>query len=111
MCVARINGNDTPCGATERLELHEVWGENGDPSKGRFQQRVLLCNFHHALLEDRCHQTEFILDQYRPSKLPEDVELEILLEGGYDNWVKKWGLDTSRVGCILFDGPRVEDYE
>ena len=111
MCVARVNGDDGPCGVVDHLELHECWGENGDLSKGKFQQRVLLCNLHHSLLEDRCHQAEFILGQYRPSRLQEDVQLEAMLAGGYDNWVKKWGLDDSRSGCASFTGPRVEDFE
>lgn len=112
MCVARVNGDTSPCGVVDGLELHEVWGENGDPTTtGKFQQRVLLCNLHHALVDDRVHQVEFILWQYRPSLLQEDVHLEVLVGGGYQSWLEKWGLDDSRSGCLLFDGPRVEEYE
>ena len=111
MCIAKVNGDDMPCGETDRLELHELWGENGDPTKGKFQQRVLICNLHHALIEDRGHQADLILDQYHPSVLQDDVRLEMLLAGGYDKWVKKWNLDDSRLGCLLFCGPHVEDYE
>lgn len=110
--MARINGDDMPCGEVDGLELHEWWGEdNGESSQGKFQQRVLLCNLHHSLLEDRCHQAEFMLWQYRSSLIQVDVDVEILLADGYDNWVKKWNLDDSRSGCALFTGPRVEDYE
>ena len=111
MCIARVNGDDIPCGATEGLELHEEWGENGDKSRGKFQHRMLLCNLHHSLLEDRVHQAEFMLNQYRPSQLQEDASLEIMLAGGYVKWVEKYGLDDSRAGCMLFSGPKVRDYE
>ena len=110
MCVAKVNGDDSPCGAVDGLELHETFGENSHRSDPKFQQRVLLCNLHHALLEDRGHQAGFILDQYRPSVLADDVELEIMVGGGYQKWVKKWGLDDSRSGCLLFSGPHVDDY-
>ncbi len=111
MCIAHVNSDSLPCGEVEGLELHEVWGENSDADKGKFQQRVLMCNLHHALLEDRVHQAEFMLWQYRPSVLQVDVQLEIILAGGYDGWVKKWKLDDSRTGRLLFVGPSVEDYE
>jgi len=106
-----VNGDILPCGEVDGLGFHDVWGENDDPAKGKFQQRVLLCNLHHSLLGGRARQTEFILWQYRPSRLSEDVALEMMLEGGYANWVKKWRLDDSRAGCRLFDGPQVKDYE
>ncbi len=111
MCIARVNGDDLPCGAVDHLELHEMWGENGDPAKGKFQQRILLCNVHHSLLEDKCHQTEFILWQHNPSRLAVDVALEMLLVGGYQKWVEKWKLDDGRAGSMLYLGPHVEDYE
>ncbi len=112
MCIARVNGSEFPCGAVDGLELHEVWGENGVSHKNvKFQQRILLCNMHHSLLEDRCHHTEFILWQYRSSRLADDIALEIGFEGGYLRWIEKWRLDDNRTGRILFLGPHVEDYE
>jgi len=111
MCVARVNGDELPCGKLDGLELHDVWGENGDSVGQKFQQRVLLCNLHHALIEDRYHQAELILGIYRPSMLQEDVQLEILLLGGYWNWVARWELDDTRSGCLLLVGPRVMEYE
>lgn len=110
MCVAAVNGDAMPCGAVDELELHETFGETGQRNDPKLQQRVLLCNLHHALLEDRGHQAALILDQYKPSRLAEDVALEIMVEGGYQKWVTKWGLDDSRSGCLLFSGPYVEDY-
>ena len=110
MCVAQINGSGLPCGAIDFLELHEAWGES-NLGENKFQQRILLCSLHHALIEDRAHQAEFILGQYRPSVLPRDIALEIAWEGGYAKWVAKWKLDISRGGCNLFNGPCVEDLE
>ncbi len=72
MCVVRVNGDEAPCADVDGLELHELWGENGDP---------------------------------------DNVNLEVILAGGYQKWVEKWKLDDSRSGCLLFEGPRVEDYE
>lgn len=110
MCIAQVNRGGTPCGATEGLEIHETFGENGHRNDPKFQQRILLCNLHHALLEDRGHQAELIVGQYRPSQLAEDVALEMLVSGGCRKWVEKWGLDDSRAGCLFFSGPFVEDH-
>ena len=76
MCIAHVNGDPTPCGLVEGLELHEIWGESSGGSQVKFQQRILLCNLHHSLLEDRAHQTEFMLWQYRPSVLQQDITLD-----------------------------------
>lgn len=111
MCTAQVNGDSVPCGETEGLELHETWGENHSTTKGKFQQRILLCNLHHALIEDRGHQAALMLDQYRPSVLSVDVALEIQYAGGYQAWLTKWGLDDSRSGIMVFNGPQVSDYE
>jgi len=111
MCIAQVNGSGFPCGATESLELHEEWGESKDSVSGKFQRRMLLCNFHHSLVDDRCHQSSFVLWQPKPSRLQEDVTLEIMLAGSVKAWAEKWGLDMGREGCMLFDGPHVEDYE
>ena len=110
MCVAKVNGVDYPCGAVDGLEIHETFGENGHRNDPKFQQRILLCNLHHALLEDRGHQAEFILGQYKSSRLAEDVALETFIAGSYQKWVEQWGLDDSRSGCLLFSGPCVNDY-
>lgn len=109
MCIAKVNGSG-PCGEVHFLELHELFGENGHRSDPKFQIRVLLCNYHHSLIEDRGHQAEFMLWQYRPSILAWDVSREIELAGGYEAWVAKWNLDDSRFGCQADRGPYVEDY-
>ena len=110
ICVAKVNGSESPCGDVFGLELHEIFGENGHRNDPKFQIRVLLCNFHHALVEDRCHQASFILDNYRCSVLAEDVSREIQLAGGLEAWAKRWNLDLSRFGCLSNSGPCVEDY-
>ena len=110
VCVARVNGSEIPCCSTEFLELHEEWGEGKDGSQDKFQHRMLLCNMHHSLVEDGTHQAALIVDQYKPSRLSEDVSLEMLMAGGYHNWIKKHNLDDSRSGQYLFQGPHVDDY-
>jgi hypothetical protein len=105
MCIAEVNGNDYPCGVVDYLELHELWGESKDPTVGgKFQQRVMLCNAHHSLVDDKCHQYTFIQGQHQPSMLADDVELEIHFAGGYYKWVAKHKLDDSRCGCLLNKG-------
>ena len=60
VCVART-GDGSVCGETRALELHELFGENGRGSTSpKFQIRILLCNRHHALIEDRLHCTSLI---------------------------------------------------
>lgn len=110
MCVAKVNGGGTICGDIHYLELHETFGENGHRSDPKFQIRILVCNFHHALIEDHGHQASFMFEQYRPSMLAEDIAREIALAGGYDKWVARWKLDDSRAGCLLAHGPHVEDH-
>ncbi len=107
MCVAQVNGQ--PCGRTEQLELHDQWGENHDPEQGKFQKRFLICNRHHAHIDDRVHNTSLIERQYRPSRLQEDVQLEIAIAGDYSKWVEKYHLDDTRFGRLLYAGPEVEE--
>ena len=109
MCVARVNGSEYPCSTVDELEFHEMFGENGHRNDPKFQQRILLCNFHHSLIEDRGHQATFQDMQYHISCLTADVDREIELAGGYQKWVEKWGLDDSRAGCLLYSGPVVLD--
>jgi len=104
-----VNGDDLPCGAVDFLELHEIWGENHNPETGKFQQRILLCNEHHAMVDGRAHQVELILGEYRLSRLQEDVQIEVLLAGGYYKWIAKYKLDDSRFASLAFSGPHIED--
>jgi len=108
ICVARVNGGEV-CGAVRGLELHEQFGENGQRNDPRFQVRMLLCNFHHAMVDDHYHQSSFISDQPNPSLLAEDVSKEIELAGSYKDWLEKYKLDDSRFGCLVSSGPVVED--
>ena len=90
MCQFPVNGG--VCGAIEFLEFHEPFGEiNGEEVK--FQQRVLLCPDHHAEIEGLEVQ-ELIRNQWQGSMLQQDVALEILLSGGYQQWLDRYGLDN-----------------
>ena len=70
------------------LEFHEPFGED-KYGWGILQARILLCNGCHTdEHQDMFHGERFI----RVSKLSDDVDIEIIMEGGYDNWIKNHGL-------------------
>ena len=76
------------CYAVDGLEFHEPFGEDRN-GWGRLQARVLFCSDCHT--EE--HYVLFHDDRYiRVSRLARDVSTEILLEGGYDNWIKNHNL-------------------
>lgn len=78
------------CYAVDFLEFHEPFGES-KASWLVFQARVLECSTCHSLE----HTDIFIHDEdryIRASRLQEDVNIEILMEGGYNNWIKNHGL-------------------
>ena len=96
MCCWEYEGY--PCCETENLEFHELFGEGWD---GRMQQRILYCPTHHS----ESHQKYYNLDAYdnrKKSNLMWDVSLEVLELGGHDRWVKKFNLDDSRWGIMLY---------
>jgi len=71
------------------LEFHEPFGED-NIGWGIMQARVLFCNTCHS--EEHGRQF-FDGDGYvQPSQLATDVDIEIQMEGGYDNWIKNHGL-------------------
>lgn len=107
MCVASVDG--WPCGEVENLELHEAWGENGNKNQTKFQQRLLLCNYHHARIDDNVHQKNFIEGQNNPSKLQDDVQLEIFFAGGLRVWYRKYRLNPRKTGSLVFSGPEVKE--
>lgn len=73
---------DTVCGATESLEFHEVYKENG-----QVFCIVLLCNYHHFSV----HQG--IVNPRRfPSMLQIDIDIEMKLAGGLIEWKKKFNI-------------------
>lgn len=106
--MAKVNGGEV-CGETKGLELHECFGENGQRSDPKFQIRILLCSFHHSLVDDNYHQSSFISVQPNPSYLAEDVCKEIQVVGSYEAWLEKYKLDDSRCECLMNSGPHVED--
>ncbi|MBA7625499.1 hypothetical protein ES703_32929 [subsurface metagenome] len=92
MCQYPVNGGI--CGNLEFLEFHEPFGEiNGQDMK--FQQRVLLCPDHHAELEGE-NVREMVKNQWQGSMLQNDVAMEILLCGGYQQWLDRYNLLTSK---------------
>ena len=76
------------CYAVDGLEFHEPFGEN-KYGWGVFQNRILLCpDCHSAEHSELLGVDRLVL----PSMLTDDVDLEIYMEGGYDNWIKNHGL-------------------
>ena len=79
------------CRAVDTLEFHEPFGEDKF-GWGKFQSRILLCN--------NCHTEEHYgeiggdsnTNVGKPSTLSEDVSIEIIMEGRYNNWIKNHGL-------------------
>ena len=70
----------------------EGWGN-------KFQQRVLVCNFHHFVE----HVKDGFVGKVNPrpykSKLQDDVQYEMELHGGLEGWVKHYGL-IQRDGAV-----------
>lgn len=95
MCVYLEDGE--LCGQVEYLEFHEIFGED-KYTQGKMQQRVLLCLTHHAAVDGAHSGVE---NRINKSMLMEDVSLEILLCGSYQNWIEKYNLNDSRSGCRI----------
>lgn len=109
MCVARHDKDSLPCGERDFLEFHETWGENHDKDKTKFTKRILLCNYHHSLIDG--HNKELIKFQFKLSMLQQDINQEIESSGGYRGWVKRFQLDDSRFACLCFEGAIVPQSE
>src|SRR4030067_2265453 len=78
--------------AVEGLEFHEPFGED-KYNWSMLQARILLCHDCHM---NGIHQDMFNQDSYlRPSRLSEDVSVEMLIHGGYDQWVKDFKLENT----------------
>lgn len=90
MCVFR-DENGSLCGSVDALEFHEVWIE-AKAGENKFQQRVLVCNFHHFVE----HVKDGFVGKVNPrpwkNKLQADVEFEMKRYGGLEGWVKHYGL-------------------
>lgn len=87
------------CHSVYGLEFHEPFGED-HKEEGRMQSRLLFCT--------KCHQNEhpghakgqLRLWEFKTSILAEDMDLEIFLHGGWDEWIKDFGL-IDRFGINL----------
>lgn len=81
MCIKCYNYN------SGSLELHEPFGEDHF-GWGMMQSRILLC----AVCHNEEHMGGFQDVNTKASQLAIDVDIEIELYGGYDNWIKRFGL-------------------
>jgi len=93
------------CGAVDFLELHapfrEETREDRQTGQTRLPCRELLCSYCHGEVEADggfC-RGEYNTDKHWPSMLTQDVQWEIDQAGGYDAWVKKFGL-IDRFACM-----------
>lgn len=107
-----------PCGSTVNLEFHEVFMEIKNPDKqkrttraiqSKMQQRILLCPYHHNIEHGKDNITGgnggYSIEPHRnPNKsmLAEDVDIDILLSGGYQEWLNKYNIDDTRHSILLF---------
>ena len=69
------------CGSLDDLEFHETYNDKGDVDK-----TVLLCNGCHS----EAHNGQIVNPRRYPSKLQEDVEIEIMRCGGLEKWKEKF---------------------
>lgn len=83
------------CFTTDNLEFHEPFGEDKN-GWGILQARILLCNLCHDKEHYGVRERRYVF----ASQLQVDVNIEVLLEGGYDNWIKNHGL-MDRFGFLL----------
>lgn len=82
------------CNSVDFLEFHEPFGE----SEGweRMQSRVLLCVYCH------CQEHPNRGTERNTSKtLNDDVQIEIWMHGGYDQWIKDFNLQDT-FGRLLY---------
>lgn len=103
MCITKMD-DGLPCGAVDGLEFHEPFGED-HIGWGIFQSRVLLCYLHHNDEHERLgfrHNGHGAPDEcIKPSRLMADVDIEMMMCGGYDRWLKKFKLQDT-FGLFLF---------
>ncbi len=75
------------------IEFHEPFGESRR-NELKFQQRICLCRDHHTEM----HGESYNLPMIAPTKIHEDIDLEIYIAGGYQKWLKKFGLVDKWIG-------------
>lgn len=84
------------CGELDGLEFHEQFGED-KKREGKFPKRVLLCNYHHWSV----HGEKWVNKRFYPSMLQIDVRIEMLLAGGYREWLTKYNLIEREVDNVI----------
>ena len=86
------------CYKTEGLEFHEPFGENHN-NWLKFQSRVLLCPSCHSEEHGNIFREE--ARYIRRSQLSEDIDIEIMMHGGYNQWIKDFNLEDTFASLIL----------
>lgn len=94
--VVDCGGMCLTCYAGRGLEFHELFGEDRY-RLGKFQVRVLSCHDCHSLEHGGIFEGN---RNIHPSQLMEDVDTEVIMEGGYDNWIKNHSL-VDRFACLI----------
>ena len=94
--VVDCGGMCLTCNIAKGLEFHELFGEDRH-SLGKFQTRVLLCHDCHSLEHGEVFGGK---RNIYPSQLLEDVDAEMIAEGGYSNWIKNHSL-VDQFGCLI----------
>ena len=84
------------CWAVDTLEFHEPFGED-KYGWGMLQARILLCHDCHNEEHDEIFGGDRSI---KPSHLARDINIELILEGGYDDWIKNHKL-IDRLGYLL----------
>lgn len=91
LCVYEVEP-DVTCSELDGLEFHEIFRET-KKGENKFQQRVLLCNYHHWSV----HGEKWVNVRHYPSMLQTDVTIELYLCGGLVEWIAKFNLIDRRV--------------
>ena len=97
--VVDCGGMCIRCWSVDNLEFHEPFGED-KLGWGIFQQRLLLCHTCH----DKEHSELFGENRnIQPSLLSEDVSIEILRHGGYQQWLKDFNLKDTFGRFLIYE--------
>jgi hypothetical protein len=84
-------GSCVKCGSVDGLELHEPFGED-KKKEGKMQRRIVLCNECHRAEHPKHANGQMKLWEFKPSILSDDMDLEIYLHGGVEEWIKDFNL-------------------
>jgi hypothetical protein len=90
-------GQCVKCGSGEYLEFHEPFGEEGCTNGwGRMQTRLLICfSCHCAEHPENTQNMENGWGRKTGNTLNDDIQLEIWMHGGWDQWIKDFKLNDT----------------